>query len=231
MRLLYVEDDLESQSYVRGVLEEAGIEVDVAGDGRLGLTKALEGDYDVAVFDVMLPEISGLEMIKHLRAARIETPVLFLTAQGEVSHRIEGLNLGADDYLSKPFAIAELIARIHAISRRRNVRETILRTANLSVDPDRRAVYRDELRIELTPKEFKLLEYLMRNAGSVVSRAMITEKVWGYGFESYSNSIDVHVNHLRHKVDRNYDPRLIYTVKGVGYILEDRTDEMMANPL
>jgi DNA-binding response OmpR family regulator len=231
MRLLYVEDDLESQSYVRGVLEEAGIEVDVAGDGRLGLTKALEGDYDVAVFDVMLPEISGLEMIKHLRAARIETPVLFLTAQGEVSHRIEGLNLGADDYLSKPFAIAELIARIHAISRRRNVRETILRTANLSVDPERRAVYRDELRIELTPKEFKLLEYLMRNAGRVVSRAMITEKVWGYGFESYSNSIDVHVNHLRHKVDRNYDPRLIHTVKGVGYILEDRTDEMMANPL
>jgi two-component system OmpR family response regulator len=182
MRLLYVEDDLEAQSYVRGALEDTGIEVDVAGDGRLGLAKALDGNYDVAVFDVALPELSGFEVIKHLRAARVETPVLFLTAQGEVSHRIEGLNLGADDYLSKPFAFAELVARIHAISRRRSVRETVLKTANLSLDPERRAVYRDELRIELTPKEFKLLEYLMRNAGSVVSRAMITEKVWGYGF-------------------------------------------------
>ena len=231
MRLLYVEDDLEAQSYVRGALEETGIEVHVAGDGRLGLAKALEGNYDVAVFDVMLPEISGFDMVRRLRAARIETPVLFLTAQGEVSHRIEGLNSGGDDYLSKPFAFAELVARIHAISRRRNVRETILSTANLSLDPERRAVYRDELRIELTPKEFKLLDYLMRNAGSVVSRSMITEKVWGYGFESYSNSIDVHVNHLRHKVDRNYEPKLIHTVKGVGYILEDRSDERLASSL
>ncbi|MEE2665950.1 MAG: response regulator transcription factor [Myxococcota bacterium] len=230
MRLLYVEDDLEARSYVCGALEETGIEVDVAGDGRLGLTKVLEGDYDVAVLDVMLPELSGFEMVKHLRAARVDIPVLFLTAQGEVSQRIEGLNLGADDYLSKPFAFAELVARIHAISRRRIVPETILRTANLSIDPERRAVYRDELRIELTPKEFKLLEYMMRNAGSTVSRSMITERVWGYGFESYSNSIDVHVNHLRRKVDRNYSPRLIHTVKGVGYILEDRTNEMLATP-
>lgn len=230
MRLLYVEDDLEAQSYVCGALEETGMQVDVAGDGRLGLAKALEGNYDVAIFDVALPGMSGFEMIKHLRAARVETPVLFLTAQGEVSHRIEGLNLGADDYLSKPFALAELVARIHAIARRGGeVREVILSTSNLSVDPERRAVYRDELRIELTPKEFQLLEYLMRHAGSVVSRAMITEKVWGYGFESYSNSIDVHVNHLRRKVDRDYSPKLIHTVKGVGYILEDRTGEMLAN--
>ena len=229
MRLLYVEDDLEAQSYVRSALEETGIEVEVAGDGRLGLAKALDGNYDVAVFDVKLPELSGFEIVRHLRAARVETPVLFLTAQSDVSNRIEGLNLGGDDYLSKPFAFAELVARIHAITRRRNVRETVLKSANLSLDPERRAVYRDELRIELTPKEFKLLEYLMRNAGSVVSRGMITEKVWGYGFESYSNSIDVHVNHLRHKVDRNYRPKLIHTVKGVGYILEDRSDELLAD--
>ena len=165
MRLLYVEDDLEAQSYVCGALEETGMQVDVAGDGRLGLAKALEGNYDVAIFDVALPGMSGFEMIKHLRAARVETPVLFLTAQGEVSHRIEGLNLGADDYLSKPFALAELVARIHAIARRGGeVREVILSTSNLSVDPERRAVYRDELRIELTPKEFQLLEYLTREA-------------------------------------------------------------------
>ena len=230
MRLLYVEDDAEARSYVRGALEETGIEVDVAGDGRLGLSKMMEGDYDVAVLDVMLPEVSGFEMVKHLRSARVDIPVLFLTPQCDVSQRIEGLNIGADDYLSKPFAFAELVARIHAIARRRIVPETTLRTANLSLDPERRAVYRDELRIELTPKEFKLLEYMMRNAGSTVSRAMITERVWGYGFESYSNSIDVHVNHLRRKVDRNYSPRLIHTVKGVGYILEDRSNEMLAIP-
>jgi len=229
MRLLYVEDDLEAQSYVRDALRDTGMDVDIAGDGRLGLTKALEGDYDVAILDVMLPELSGFEVVKHLRAARIETPVLFLTAQGEVSHRIKGLNLGGDDYLSKPFAFAELVARIRAVARRRREpRDAVLRVANLSLDPERRAVYREELRIELTPKEFKLLEYLLRNAGSVVSRSMITERVWGYGFESYSNSIDVHVNHLRRKIDRSYDPKLVHTVKGVGYILEDRTNEILA---
>ena len=229
MRLLYVEDDLEAQSYVRDALRDTGMDVDIAGDGRLGLTKALEGDYDVAILDVMLPELSGFEVVKHLRAARVETPVLFLTAQGDVSHRIKGLNLGGDDYLSKPFAFAELVARIRAVARRRREpRDAVLRVANLSLDPERRAVYREELRIELTPKEFKLLEYLLRNAGSVVSRSMITERVWGYGFESYSNSIDVHVNHLRRKIDRSYDPKLVHTVKGVGYILEDRTNEILA---
>ena len=193
--------------------------------------KAMEGDYDVAVLDVDLPEVSGFELLKRLRAARVETPVLFLAAKTEVSHRIHGLNLGADDYLSKPFAFAELVARVRAIARRRGEpKKAIVTVANLSLDPARQAVFRDELRIELTPKEYKLLEYLLRHAGTVVSRAMITEKVWGYGFESYSNSIDVHVNHLRRKVDRHYSPKLIHTVKGVGYILEDRTNEMLATP-
>lgn len=230
MRLLYVEDDLEAQSYVRSALEETGMSVDVAGDGRLGLMKAMEGDYDVAVLDVDLPEVSGFELLKRLRAARVETPVLFLAAKTEVSHRIHGLNLGADDYLSKPFAFAELVARVRAIARRRGEpKKAIVTVANLSLDPARQAVFRDELRIELTPKEYKLLEYLLRHAGTVVSRAMITEKVWGYGFESYSNSIDVHVNHLRRKVDRHYSPKLIHTVKGVGYILEDRSHETLAD--
>lgn len=230
MRLLYVEDDLEAQSYVRTALEETGMSVDVAADGRLGLMKALEGDYDVAVLDVELPEVSGFEMLQRLRAAEVETPVLFLAAKSEVSQRVHGLNIGADDYLSKPFAFAELVARVRAIARRRGeTRQTILQVANLSLDPARRAVFRDDLRIELTPKEYKLLEYLIRHAGTVVSRAMITEKVWGHGFESYSNSIDVHVNHLRRKIDRHYTPKLIHTVKGVGYILEDRSDETYAD--
>ncbi|MCA9511680.1 MAG: response regulator transcription factor [Myxococcota bacterium] len=230
MRILYVEDDVEARSFVRGALEENGIDVDVASDGPSGLARALEGDYDVAILDVMLPGISGFDILERMRAAHVDTPVLFLTAQGEVAHRIEGLNLGADDYLSKPFAFAELLARVQAVARRRGgaARAQEVVVANLKVDPERRAVFRDDLRIELTPKEFRLLEYLARNTGSVVSRAMITEKVWGHGFESYSNAIDVHVNHLRRKVDRDYEPKLIHTVKGVGYILEDRSGEALA---
>jgi DNA-binding response OmpR family regulator len=230
MKILYVEDDLEAQSFVRAALQENGIEVDVAGDGTQGLSLAMAGDYDLAVLDVMLPELSGFEILEKLRAARIETPVIFLTAQGDVSHRIEGLNLGADDYLAKPFAFAELLARIEAVVRRRGgaARAPDLTVANLIVDLERRAVFRDDVRIELTPKEFLLLGYLMQNTGAVISRAMITEKVWGYGFESYSNAIDVHVNHLRRKVDRDYEPKLVHTVKGVGYILEDRTGEVVA---
>ena len=230
MRILYVEDDLEAQSFVRGALEEHGHEVDVAGDGPSGLALAMSGDYDAAVLDVMLPELSGFEMLERMRASRVETPVLFLTAQGEVAHRIEGLNLGADDYLAKPFAFAELMARIEAVVRRHGgvQRPTEYVVANLKLDAERRAVFREDVRIELTPKEFQLLEYLMQHAGSVTSRAMITEKVWGYGFESYSNAIDVHVNHLRRKVDRDWEPKLVHTVKGVGYILEDRSGEVVA---
>ena len=230
MRILYVEDDLEAQAFVKGALEENGIAVDIASDGITGLSLAMSGDYDAAVLDVMLPELSGMEILKKLRAARIETPILFLTAQAEVSHRIEGLNLGADDYLPKPFAFAELLARIEAVVRR-HVGDTTsaeLTVSNLVLDSERRAVFRNGVRIELTHKEFQLLEYLMQNAGAVISRAMITEKIWGYGFESYSNAIDVHVNHLRRKVDRDYEPKLVHTVKGAGYILEDRTGEVVA---
>jgi len=230
MRILYVEDDLEAQAFVRGALEESGYEVDVADDGEEGFAKVVAGDFDVVILDVMLPELSGFDLLKRLRSAGNDTPVVFLTAHGEVSQRIEGLNLGADDYLAKPFAFAELLARIQAVSRRHGAeaRDGDIAVADLRIDPSRRAVFRGELRIELTPKEYQLLEYLMLNAGQVVSRAMITEKVWGYGFESYSNAIDVHVNHLRRKVDRDFEPKLIHTVKGVGYIVEDRSDEVCA---
>jgi DNA-binding response OmpR family regulator len=227
VQLLYVEDDLQAQAYVRRALQENGISVDSAATGSSGLERARAGGYDVIVLDVMLPEFSGFEILRRLREDGDQTPVVFLTAQGEVRHRIEGLNLGADDYLAKPFAFAELLARIRAVARRRTSTVAAGRrsVADLTVDSARHAVFRAGERIELTPKEFKLLEYLVENAGQVVSRAMITERVWGYAFQSYSNAIDVHVNHLRRKIERADGPKLLHTVKGVGYVVEDRSHE------
>jgi two-component system OmpR family response regulator len=167
----------------------------------------------------MLPGRDGLSLLKELRDRGHETPVLFLSARGEATDRIRGLNLGADDYLSKPFAFAELLARIRAVARRRHgdPLDGRITVEDLVLDTRRHTVERAGGTIELTPKEFSLLEYLMRNAEQVVSRAMITEKVWGYNFDSYSNLIDVHINHLRKKMDRDFEPKLIHTVKGVGY--------------
>jgi DNA-binding response OmpR family regulator len=231
VKILYVEDDSEAQHFVQRALREAGWVVDGARDGREGLELALGGAYDLVVLDVMLPGIGGFDVLRRMRAAGVETPVLFLTGLGEVGQRIEGLNLGADDYLAKPFAIAELLARIRAVARRRRdePEDGRLWVADLVVDVRRHAVERSGRRIQLTPKEFQLLEYLTRNAGHVVSRTMITEKVWGHGFDSYSNAIDVHVNHLRNKVDRGFDRKLLHTVKGIGYVLEDRSSPHAAS--
>ncbi len=225
MKILYVEDDPTAREYIHKGLVEQGFVVDVAPDGRAGFERALTGAYDLVILDVMLPEIGGFDLLRELRKRRIDTPVLFLSARGEVGDRIEGLNLGADDYLVKPFAFAELTARIRAIARRRlgEPADGRLEVADLVLDVSRHAVERGGHAIDLTPKEFALLEYLMRNAGHVLSRTMITEKVWGYGFDTYSNLIDVHINHLRKKVDRDFEPKLIHTVKGVGYVLEDRS--------
>ena len=224
MKILYVEDDPTAREYIQRGLKERGFVVDVAADGRSGLERAHGGAYDLILLDVMLPERDGFEILRSLRAAGIETPVLFLSARGEVSDRVQGLNLGADDFLAKPFAFAELLARIRAIARRRlgEPASGRLRVADLEIDVNRHVVQRAGRPVELTPKEFILLEYLLRNAGHGVSRAMITEKVWGYGFDTYSNLIDVHINHLRRKVDRDFERKLIHTVKGVGYILEER---------
>jgi heavy metal response regulator len=219
MRILYVEDDPRAREYIQKGLEENGFQVEVAGDGDAGLARALAATFDLLILDVMLPGRDGLSLLKELRDRGHETPVLFLSARGEATDRIRGLNLGADDYLAKPFAFAELLARIRAIARRRHgdPLDGRLTVEDLVLDTRRHTVERGGSPIELTPKEFSLLEYLMRNAEQVVSRAMITEKVWGYNFDSYSNLIDVHINHLRKKMDRDFEPKLIHTVKGVGY--------------
>jgi DNA-binding response OmpR family regulator len=225
MKILYVEDDPIAREYIEKGLREHGFVVDAAADGQTGLERARGGHYDLLLLDVMLPERDGFDLLRELRSEGIETPVLFLSARGEVGDRVKGLNLGADDYLPKPFAFAELLARVRAVSRRRLGEPTsgVLRLADLELDVRRHLVERAGRRIELTPKEFMLLEYLLRHAGHVVSRTMITEKVWGYGFETYSNLIDVHMNHLRRKIDREFEPKLLHTVKGVGYVLDERT--------
>jgi two-component system, OmpR family, copper resistance phosphate regulon response regulator CusR len=227
VKILYVEDDPEAQAFVSRALRESGFVVDTAGDGDTGFGLASAGAYDVLILDVKLPGMSGFELLRRLRRGGSTVPVLFLTAQGEVGSRIEGLELGADDYLAKPFALAELLARIRAVARRqqRQAKEGVVRVGDLLVDTERHHVERGGRRIQLTPKEFQLLEYLGLNAGYVVSRSMIAEKIWGHGFESYSNAIDVHVNNLRKKIDRAGAGKLIHTVKGLGYVLEERPDE------
>jgi len=228
VRILFVEDDPRAREYIQKGLEENGFVADTAADGEEGLERALAEAYELVILDVMLPGRDGLSVLQAMREQGVDTPVLFLSARGEASDRIRGLNLGADDYLSKPFAFAELLARIRAVARRRLAEpmDGRLQVEDLVLDTRRHVVERAGRPVELTPKEFVLLEYLMRNADQVVSRAMITEKVWGHNFDSYSNLIDVHINHLRKKMDRGRDPKLIHTVKGIGYYLgrRDRPD-------
>ncbi len=224
MHLLIVEDDPETASYLERGLSEHDFVVDAASTGDAGLEIGLTGEQDLIILDVRLPGIDGFEILRRLRSAGIETPVLFLSAQGDVHNRIEGLTLGADDFLPKPFSLAELIARIRSVERRRrgDTGGDLIRIANLQIDRASRSVKRDTMRIDLTQKEFQLLAYLARIHGQVATRTMITENVWGHGFDSYSNLVDVHINRLRRKIDRDFDPKLIHTVKGAGYVLEHR---------
>lgn len=226
MNILYVEDDPVAREYIVKGLREHGYTLDTASDGKQGLEQALCGAYDLLILDVGLPGIDGFQVLSQLRHAKQDTPVLFLSARSEVSDRIKGLNLGADDYLAKPFAFAELLARIQAIARRRlgEPESGVLRVEDLELDLRAHVVRRSGKAISLTMKEFALLEYLMRNTGHVLSRTMITEKVWGYGFDSYSNVIDVHVTNLRKKIEHDFDTKLIHTVKGAGYVLEKREE-------
>lgn len=227
MKLLYVEDDPAAQQYIYKGLGEHGFLVEVVSDGSAGLERAARGSYDLIILDVMLPDMEGYEVLRRLRQAGVQTPVLFLSARSAVGDRVRGLELGADDYLAKPFAFAELLARIRAVARRRlgEPEEGRLAAGDLAVDLHRRTVERGGRRIELSPKQFALLEYLLRHQGHVVSRTMITENVWGWGFESFSNLIDVHINRLRKKIDHGFSTRLVHTVKGAGYILEARDEE------
>ena len=222
MRILIVEDDAEAgAAMVRG-LSEAGHEVTHAADGRLGLNAAGEAAFDVLVVDRMMPNIDGLTMVETLRRQGDQTPVLFLSALGEIADRVTGLKAGGDDYLVKPYAFAELIARVEALARRRETGsvQTLLRVGDLEMDLIGRTVRREGKDIDLQPREFQLLEYLMRNAGQSVTRTMLLEKVWEYHFDPQTNVIDVHVSRLRSKIDKGFDKAMLQTVRGAGYRLD-----------
>ena len=221
MYILLVEDERRLAQVVRRVLEEEGHTVDTAFDGEEGLAMGLEGSHDAIVLDIMLPQIDGIEVCQSLRRNRVDTPVLLLTALDAVEDRVRGLDAGADDYLPKPFAFQELLARLRALGRRKvQAREpSELRVDDLVLDLRRRRAQRAGRAIELSPKEFSLLEFLMRNEGRVVTRTQILDHVWGYDFASDSNLVDVYMAYLRRKVDRAHNGKLIRTVRGMGYAL------------
>jgi two-component system OmpR family response regulator len=218
MRILVIEDDREAAAYLVRGLTESGHRVDVASAGRQGLERARSERFDAMIIDRMLPELDGLSVVAALRAARDSTPVLVLSALGDVENRVEGLRAGCDDYLPKPFALSELLARLEALTRRGSI-ETRLKVADLEIDLIARTATRGERTIELLPREFTLLEYLMRHAGHIVTRTMLLEKVWDHHFDPQTNVIDVHISRLRQKIDRGFDHALLHTVRGAGYTL------------
>ena len=221
MRLLVIEDEKKVARFIKKGLEEEGYAVDLAFDGEEGLAMLLDQVHDLILLDIALPKIDGLQVLKKLREKKVRTPVLLLTVRATIEDKVLGLDSGADDYLTKPFAFQELLARIRALLRRKGeVGDPILRVEDLVLDPARRLVTRGGEKIDLTTKEFALLEYLMRNAGRVVSRAMISEHVWNYDFDTETNVIDVYINYLRRKIDSGRDKKLIHTVRGSGYVLK-----------
>lgn len=222
MKVLLIEDDQEMGTYVKRGLEEHGHVVDLAANGRDGLFLATGETYDVMVVDRMLPGLDGLSVVKTIRGAGIGTPVLFLTTMSGVDDRVEGLEAGGDDYLVKPFAFAELHARVNALTRRPALTSvvTVLRVGDLEMDLIKRSVTRGGVPIELQPREFRLLEYLMRNAGRVVTRTMLLESVWDFHFDPKTNIVETHISRLRAKVDRGHRAELIRTVRGSGYCLD-----------
>ncbi len=222
MRILVVEDEKKVASFIKRGLEEEGYTVDVAYDGDDGLDLAEHTPYDLILMDVMLPKKDGITVIREMRGRDIATPVLCLTAKDTVDDIVQGLDSGSDDYLTKPFAFAELLARVRALIRRGTQdRGAELRFADLRLDPVTHKVWRSEKEIDLTSKEYALLEYMMRNPNQVLTRTMIAEHVWDYTFDSFTNIIDVYINYLRKKVDRDFDQKLIHTVRGVGYVLKE----------
>jgi len=222
MKVLVVEDDRTLAQFVQRGLEEQQIHVDVVGDGTDGLDRATHGEYDVIVLDLRLPGMIGAEVLRMLRDRGVNTPVLILTAQDALESKVQALRTGADDYVTKPFAFEELLARVEALGRRpRELASPVLQVADLSIDTASREVRRGADLIDLTPKEYSVLEYLVRNHGRVMSRTLITEYAWGYNFDPGTNIVDVVINRVRKKVDRGHGPRLIHTVRGVGYVLRD----------
>jgi two-component system, OmpR family, response regulator len=223
MRILIIEDDRDAADYLVKAFREVGHVADVAYDGEDGLALALEGDHDVMVVDRMLPKRDGLAVIGSLRAKNIETPVLILSALGQVDDRVKGLRAGGDDYLPKPYAFSELLARVEVLARRRPGKgeETSYQVADLELDRLSHRVTRGGAEIVLQPREFRLLEYLMKHAGQVVTRTMLLENVWDYHFDPQTNVIDVHISRLRSKIDKGFAKPLLHTIRGAGYMVRD----------
>jgi DNA-binding response OmpR family regulator len=224
MRILLVEDDKGIARFVkRGFLENSFL-LDWALDGEEGLHLGLQRSHDLIILDILLPRMDGIEVLTRLRAGTIQTPVIFLTAKDSEEDIVRGLNAGADDYLTKPFSFNELLARVHALLRRgKGVNPpTRLQMADLILEAEGHRVFRGRERIDLTPKEYAVLEFFMRRPGEIITRTMINEKVWDYHFDTSTNIVEVHMSHLRNKIDKNFEPRLLHTVKGVGYVMEER---------
>jgi DNA-binding response OmpR family regulator len=222
MRVLVVEDEKKTASFIRKALQAEGHAVDVLHDGTQALAAISTTPFDVVVLDVMLPGRDGLSVVRQMRDKKISIPVLLLTARGEVGERVEGLNAGADDYLSKPFALEELIARVRALGRRNaDTKSTLLRVGDLTLDTLTRKVQRGEKPIDLARREYLLLEFLMRSTGRICGRMAIVEKVWDYDFDPGTNLVDVYIMRLREKIDAEFEPKLLQTVRGVGYVLQE----------
>jgi two-component system OmpR family response regulator len=221
MKILVIEDDAETASYIANGMKEHGHVVDVAATGRDGLFLASAESYDLMIVDRMLPELDGLSIVKTIRGAGLRTPVLFLTALGGVDDRVTGLDAGGDDYLVKPFAFSELLARVNALSRRPPMTEseTVLRVDDVEMDLLKRVVSRSGRKLDLQPREFRLLEYLLRHAGQVVTRTMLLEQVWDFHFDPHTNVVETHMSRLRAKMDKPFDKPMIHTVRGAGYSL------------
>ncbi|MFZ4532466.1 MAG: response regulator transcription factor [Alsobacter sp.] len=223
MRVLLIEDDADMAGYIAQSLHDLGHATSVAGDGRVGLDLASRETFDVVIVDRMLPGLDGVSVVRTLRGRDMSVPVLFLTTMDGIDDRVAGLEAGGDDYLVKPFAMPELAARINALGRRGrlSVQDTVLRVADLEMDLVKRTVLRKGQRVELQPREFQLLEYLVRHAGQVVTRTMLLENVWDFHFDPQTNIVETHISRLRSKVDRDFSDPLIHTVRGTGYVLRD----------
>lgn len=222
MKILLIEDEKKVASFIKRGLEEEFFTVDVAYDGEKGEFMALTSEYDLIILDILLPKKNGLDVLKSLRANKIDTPILILTAKGSIEDKVEGLNLGADDYLTKPFAFAELLARVRTLLRRSSSEKSnIIKVADLELDIVKHTVKRGDKIIDLTAREFALLEYMIRNKGRVLTRTMIAEHIWDYHFDTGSNIIDVYIRRLRKKIDEGFPKKLIHTIRGVGYTINE----------
>jgi len=223
MNILVIEDEAKVASFIKKGLQQSGYDIDIAVDGEEGYEKVRVNNYDVILLDLMLPKIQGLDLIPKIRECKPTVPIIAVTAKGSVEDRVQGLNLGCDDYLTKPFSFAELLARIQVQARRGDVSAALdLRAGDLVLNPLKRKVMRGGKTIDLSNKEFALLEYLLRNKDQIVTRNMIVEHVWDASFDNFTNVVDVYINYLRNKIDRDFEPRLIQTVRGVGYTLREK---------